>query len=382
MRIYTNESYSSDVQMQNKLAHLNKSFSEDDAEKIQDIITKLHQLLSYLSPKRLDDADLLLPLKKIPKQKVITYRNTALEVLLPKYEAQLGNNFFFIAKTLLAFLNRNKTGTAKRIDLLSLNVNPVLCANHVLYAKKAELLYKISLNEKHPLFLVRDLKRKKDFVIPFSQVKEIISEWQISSVDKELLLQKLTPLYSKYLEDTSIKEEKQQLPTFQDVYTLFTIQHDSLTQAKKHTHLSHNLLLEEQNTFIPLTLTKGCIVMGGNEAGLFKINLLHGITFEEITPNGVFLISPAKMDSLIKMMKNQNTFDTLTDKIIPLVQALYNQAVQPVFKEFPLSKQIKIHTKPTGEKCIIVGIKQENHLLKMPQNMILLKRLSSGRSKE
>lgn len=389
MRSYNDSELSSDTSESIALNRLMVRLAKEKMREVSDNITKIQELLTPFLKRRLDDNDLLIPISQIPQQKYIILHNSAWETLIPGTDSKLCNSFYYqlFIITMYARFSMPPKQFYGDEDLLKAETEPFLCKNHILYQKKGRYIYKISLNKNHPLFLMKDIKTKKQFVMPLKEVTRIINEWNISQTDKVRLIDDLQPLYEKYLSNpNAYKEQQDNLPNFREVYTLFTLKHEWLDYVASKTTLSMQNRYERTNNDIEPTLTSEGFLVTGSQDMLHKINLLNGVSFEELRQHSTGILTPRDMNNIIRNIEQYKSFSSLTSTITPLIQNIYNQTIHHLFQALNNPCFIEICTKENGEQALsfIRDTNQDVYkyrdrvLLKAPQSILFLKKISSN----
>lgn len=351
-------------------------------EKIQRNIQKIHDALEQrLAPEK-DPADLLLPIENIFQQHSVIISNPFLDRKILSKDTKLCNSYIYQLKIMSLQQRRKMTAKAEYNgqDFFELATRPFLCLNHVLYQKKGNFIYKISLNKNHPFFVKHDITTGKRIPLSFDEISQVVNEWNITTKSKKSLLTALEPLYTQYMENPAqYSEPKDNLPNFREAYTLFNLEKEWLKHISDKVSLSDKDREKKDSYFIPFVLTNDGTIVGGDSSKIYKISLVDDITFEKITDRETFLLSPDEMVRIGQALFSEHTLEKagLSDNLIPVIFDIYRQTLTPVFNEIGKNYSIGVYQTKSGEKflCVKNLIDERKEPRKLPEEIDIFKML-------
>ncbi len=213
-------------------------------------------------------------------------------------------------------------------DVLSFDISPILCNNHILFAKKNNLLYQVSLDTENPRFVIRDLVTQKEYLMPLSKVPAILDEWLQDAQKAAELTAILSPLHAQYIAQGEIKPFKRVQPSFQQVFNLYATRTAYLeaegalpkTSAKNYFHIPTTRCAD--NT---LYAKSGCLY--------YKIQVAEPMVFERFNGTETCLMTEPELEAMLKSALKTNAFPKKTEmQIVTLLRQSYKETIEPIFK--------------------------------------------------
>lgn len=231
-------------------------------------------------------------------------------------------------------------------DIKKSIIVPTLCKDNILYCKEGELLHQISLDEKNPRFVTRNILTKKDEVLCEDKMSEILSSWLEEEQSYELY-NKLKPLHQDYTQD---KIKSFTLPTLPDIQQAYILNAYKAEYEYKFQISSKNF---DENFLIPPTLcdSKKIISKAGNR--YYKIDFNNSIIrFEKRIHGKSYLMTSPEMNSFLHNVYKFGLFGPKTGKVCAWLKTYYAKEIAPLCQDIALVSANEVDKREQDRKKI------------------------------
>ncbi len=230
----------------------------------------------------------------------------------------------------LVFDARIKLGKRKfsnHEDILSFDIAPTLCNDHILFAKEKNLLYQISLDTTNPRFVVRDLITQKEHIMPRSKVRKIIGAWLNDEGKTAEIMVQLAPLYKQYVASGEITPFRNTPPSIQEVFNFYA------TRASYFNAVKALPMEADKGLFhIPPTCCAGNMICVRTGNLYYKIQLGEPMMFERYNGKDTYLMTSTELNAIISSALKTKAFPKQSEmRIVSLLRQSYKETMQPIF---------------------------------------------------
>lgn len=215
-------------------------------------------------------------------------------------------------------------------DIKKSIILPTLCKDNILYCKEGELLHQISLDEKNPRFVTRNILTKKTEVLCEDKMSEILLFWLEEEKAYEIY-NKLKPLHQSYTQDKIKPFKLITLPDVQQAYVLNAYR----TGFEYQFRMSSKIF--DENFLIPTTLCDSKKIISKAGDRYYKIDFNDSIVrFEKRIHGKSYLMSSSEMNSFLNNVYQAELFGTQTGKICAWLKTYYAKEIAPLCQDMSL----------------------------------------------
>ncbi len=246
-------------------------------------------------------------------------------------------------------------------DILSFDIEPVLCNQNILFAKRGKWLYQISLDTENPRFVIRDLINKTNVKMPLKNVQEILTQWVGDEIKVNQMMKRLTPVHQEYIENGVITPLVNVLPSMQQIFQLYAARSAYIDIAG----LSSERL--DKNFFaIPPTRCAGNIIFFKTGETFYRICIDETVRFERLKGDEAYLMTGTELYFFIRKAQQAKTFPAdKENEIFGLLKSVYRATHEPLFDEYKMNQislvqQQQIKTDPVKFYMQRFGMQRED----------------------
>ena len=277
---------------------------------------------------------LIVDLKQIPEQQSWLTQKSKLSLFINDFAqpAPLLPDFkyFVSAKLYSKRVELNNPSGRNKEDVIKLSLPHLLCKDNILYSKKKNLFYEISLDSNHPRFVQRDVVTDQKQIMSFGDVEKIVGHWLGDTAMKTELTKELNKLYTPYSQKGVILKKPTSLPSLTEFY---------YWQKHRLNYYSHfysaRRLENESNIYItgPIMCDDNQIVYL-TDSIIYKIQLKNQALFEKLTLNNISLITERELFTITREVNNKQIFGDQTLDFTTGIKKLHKNLIEPILNMY------------------------------------------------